>query len=177
MIDAHKHTAPKPPARLILATPEHFLAYGFGAGLAPKAPGTFGTLVAVPLWLLLAACAPSLTVYLGLCAALFVVGCWLCGESARLLGVHDAPGIVFDEIVGFFVTTIPLLGMAWGLPLLGWTLVAFVLFRCFDILKPWPIRWLDRHVHGGFGIMIDDLLAAGFAAACLYGLRQIPALG
>lgn len=174
---AAKHSIPKPPARLILGTPEHFLAFGFGAGLAPKAPGTFGTLVALPFWGLLAWSAPPLMAYLGLCAVLFIAGCWLCGESARLLGLHDAPGIVFDEIVGFLVTTAPLLGLPLGSAWLGWTLAAFVLFRFFDIIKPWPIRWLDRHVHGGFGIMIDDLIAAGFAAACLYGLRQIAAFG
>ena len=168
-----KHAVPKPPAQLILTTWEHFLAYGFGAGLAPKAPGTFGTLVAVPLWFLLAWAVPDPILYLLICAALFVAGCWICGESARLLGLHDAAGIVFDEIVGFFITAFPLLGMPFDLALALWVLAAFVLFRFFDIVKPWPIRWLDRQVHGGFGIMIDDLVAALFAAGCLYGLLHL----
>lgn len=167
-----KHAVPKPPSRLILTTPEHFLAYGFGAGLAPKAPGTFGTLVALPLWVLLVWAVSDPTLYLVICAALFAVGCWICGESARLLGIHDAPGIVFDEIVGFFITAFPLLGLPFNLVLGLWVLAAFVLFRFFDIIKPWPIRWLDRHVHGGFGIMLDDVVAAIFAAACLHGLRH-----
>lgn len=166
-----KHAVPKPPAKLILTTPEHLLAYGFGAGLAPKAPGTFGTLVAVPLWLLLVWAVSDPTVYLMICAVLFVAGCWICGESARLLGLHDAPGIVFDEIVGFFITAFPLLGLSFDRMLGLWVLVAFVLFRFFDIIKPWPIRWLDRQVHGGFGIMLDDVVAALFAAGGLYALR------
>lgn len=171
-----KHAVPKPPSRLILTTPEHFLAYGFGAGLAPKAPGTFGTLVALPLWLLLAWTVSNPTLYLMICAALFVAGCWICGESARLLGLHDAPGIVLDEIVGFLVTAFPLLGLPVDLAFAIWVLAAFVLFRFFDIIKPWPIRWLDRQVHGGFGIMLDDVVAAIFAAGCLYGLRYLTAL-
>lgn len=171
-----KHSVPKPPARLILTTPEHFLAYGFGVGLAPKAPGTFGTLVALPLWLLLAWCVTDPTLYLVICAVLFVLGCWICGESARLLGLHDAPGIVFDEIVGFFITAFPLLGLPFDLAFALWVLAAFALFRFFDILKPWPIRWLDRQVHGGFGIMLDDAVAALFAAGCLYGLHHLVTL-
>lgn len=167
-----KHAVPKPPSRLILTTPEHFLAYGFGAGLAPKAPGTFGTLVAIPLWFLLSWAISDPAYYLAACAGLFVWGCWICGESARLLGLHDAPGIVFDEIVGFFITAHPLVGLPFDLHLVPWLFAAFVLFRFFDILKPWPIRWLDRQVHGGFGIMLDDAVAAFLAAGCLYGLRH-----
>jgi phosphatidylglycerophosphatase A len=172
MTDA-KHAVPKPPSRLILTTLEHFLAYGFGAGLAPKAPGTFGTLVALPLWVLFAWIVTDPILYLIFCTALFIAGCWICGESARLLGLHDAPGIVFDEIVGFFIAAFPLLGMSFDLALGLWIFVAFALFRFFDIIKPWPIRWLDRHVHGGFGIMLDDAVAALFVVACLYGLRHI----
>jgi len=158
--------APPPPARLILTTPEHLVAFGFGAGLARKAPGTAGTLVGVPLaWALLWLPPPA---YLGVTAVLFVFGVWVCDRSARLLGVHDYPGIVFDEIVGFLVAAAPLLrhpahGAVWLLP-------AFVLFRFFDIFKPWPIGWLDARVHGGFGIMLDDLVAGVYAALPLAGV-------
>ena len=157
----------RPPAELILRTPEHLLAFALGAGLAPVAPGTFGTLAAVPLWLALQWL--PVGAYLGVLLVLFAFGCWVCGTSARLLGVHDYGGIVFDEVVGYLVTCVPLLP-ALGLvqvPRWPWWLAAFVLFRLFDIWKPWPIRWLDARVHGGFGIMIDDVLAAIYAAALL----------
>ena len=161
---------PRPPRELVLKTPEHLIAFGFGAGLAPKAPGTVGTLVALPFFALLM-WLPWLA-YAIATLLLFVFGCWVCGESARLLGVHDYGGIVFDEIVGFLIAAVPLLlwppvgAVSWGLGIVA----AFVLFRVFDIWKPWPIRLLDRHLHGGFGIMIDDVLAGGFAAAVLAGL-------
>ena len=111
----------------------------------------------------------SLPHYLLATGLLFLVGCWLCGESARLLGVHDAPGIVFDEIVGMLLACLPLLpalGLS-ALPLWVGLLLAFVLFRVFDILKPQPIQWIDGHVGGGFGIMLDDLLAGLDAAVLL----------
>ncbi|HEY1075360.1 MAG TPA: phosphatidylglycerophosphatase A [Fontimonas sp.] len=159
--------APNPPPALILSTFEHLVAFGFGAGLAPKAPGTMGTLVGVllflPLWLL----KPEW--YALAVVLLFAIGCWFCGESARLLGVHDYGGIVFDEIVGLLVAAAPLVlwppATALGAALLLGA--AFALFRLFDIWKPWPIRILDRRVHGGFGIMVDDLLAGVFAAVVL----------
>lgn len=160
---SEKETIPRPPARLILTTPEHFVAFGFGSGLAPVAPGTFGTLAGIPFWLLLMWL--PLPAYLLVVLALFVFGCWVCGESARLLRVHDYGGIVFDEIVGLLVACLPMLLLDASL---WWTVVAFGLFRAFDILKPWPIRWLDARVEGGFGIMIDDLIAGVFSAAVLY---------
>ncbi|MCI0749636.1 MAG: phosphatidylglycerophosphatase A, partial [Nevskiales bacterium] len=141
----------------------HLLAFGLGAGLSPKAPGTLGTLWGVPLWWALSGL--GWPVYVVVTTLLFMAGVWICGRSAKRLGVHDSPGIVFDEIVGFLVTATPLLpaldrvsGPAWAT-----LLTAFVLFRFFDIVKPWPIRWLDARVHGGFGIMLDDL-AAGVCA-------------
>ncbi|NCF10115.1 MAG: phosphatidylglycerophosphatase A [Gammaproteobacteria bacterium] len=148
-------TRPRPDWR----DPVQFVACGFGAGLAPKAPGTFGTLVALPLWWLLQPL--PLPVYLGVVALLSIIGVWLCDRAAARLGVHDHPAIVWDEIVGYLVTMVA--APAGWLPML----LGFVLFRAFDILKPWPIRWLDRKVHGGVGIMADDLLAGLFAAVAL----------
>jgi phosphatidylglycerophosphatase A len=135
------------------------LATGLGSGCAPVAPGTFGTLVAVPIAWLMADLPWSLRA--GIVAGLFVVGIWICTVSARRLGVHDHPGIVWDEIVGFLAT-----GLAAPAGL-TWLAAAFVLFRIFDIVKPWPIRDLDHSLHGGLGIMLDDLAAAGYAALCL----------
>lgn len=142
-----------------LRDPVHFIAFGFGSGLAPRAPGTFGTLAAVPLYLLLAQL--PFAFYAGVLLAACVLGIWVCGASSRKLGVHDHSGIVWDEFAGLWLT---LLLMA---PTLANVIAGFLLFRLFDILKPWPIRWLDRHVHGGFGIMVDDILAAVFALAWL----------
>jgi phosphatidylglycerophosphatase A len=165
--------AVKVPARTVLRSPVHLLAFGLGSGLSPRAPGTAGTLAAVPLWLLLQGM--SLPAYLALLLALFVFGCWVCGESARRLGVHDYGGIVFDEVVGLLLTCLPLL------PALGWVnrgrgwwlLAAFALFRLFDIWKPWPIAWFDRRVGGGLGIMIDDVLAAVYAALLLAAAARL----
>ncbi len=138
-----------------LRNPVHLLAFGFGAGLAPAAPGTFGTLVAVPLYLLLALL--PFPVYLAVLAAAIPAGAWLCGRTARDLGVHDHPGIVWDEIAGFLLT---MAGAPAGWP---WVVAGFLLFRLFDILKPWPVGWADRRVKGGWGIMLDDLLAGAWA--------------
>lgn len=138
-----------------LRNPLHLLAFGFGSGLAPRAPGTFGTLVGIPLYLLLQDLA--LPVYLGLVLAGFLAGIGICGRTSRDLGVHDHGGIVWDEIIGYLLT-MTLAPAGWT-----WVLIGFLLFRFFDILKPWPIRWLDRRVPGGFGIMLDDLLAGVYA--------------
>lgn len=149
----------------LLRRPVHFLAFGFGSGLFPKAPGTAGTLVAVPLAFILRDL--DLPVFLALTAVLFIVGVWLCGRTADDLGVHDHSGIVWDEIVGYLVT------VAW-VPREGlWLVAGFVLFRLFDIWKPWPISTLDRRVKGGFGIMLDDLLAGLVAAAVLFIFQRI----
>lgn len=148
-----------------VAGPAHFLALGFGAGLMPWMPGTFGTVAAVPVYLLVAQL--SLSYYLAATAALFVVGIYLCGITARDVGVHDHPAIVWDEIVGFLVTmtAVPL---DWHSVLAG-----FLLFRLFDIAKPWPIGLLDRYVTGGFGIMIDDVVAGVFALGCMQILYRL----
>ena len=144
---------PKPS--LVWRNPWHFLAFGFGTGAMRKAPGTWGSLAALPFIPLL-----QLLPHWGYGAVVllaFVFGCWLCGKVADDLGVHDHGGIVWDEIVGMWITF-------WLLPA-GWLwwVLGFVLFRFFDIIKPWPIRWLDARVGGGFGIMIDDVIAGVFA--------------
>jgi phosphatidylglycerophosphatase A len=146
----------------LLLHPLGFLALGFGSGLVPRAPGTAGTVAAIPVYLL--ASALELPVYLLLVTAMFLAGIAICAHTARRLGVHDHPGIVWDEIVGYLVT-MALAPAGWL-----WIVIGFVLFRLFDIVKPWPIRWLDKHVHGGFGIMLDDLLAGLCAAALLQGM-------
>jgi phosphatidylglycerophosphatase A len=139
--------------------PVHFLAFGLGSGAAPRAPGTAGTLAALLLYLVLPAMSPF--VYAVFLLSGFLLGVWICGKTARDIGVHDHGGIVWDEFIGFWLT------MFLAPPGLFWLLSGFVLFRVFDIVKPWPIRWFDRHVHGGFGIMIDDVLAGLMAWICL----------
>ena len=136
------------------------VALGFGAGALPKAPGTWGTLIALPFYFLLARL--PLLEYALLMIALFVAGIWICARAGQVLGIHDHGAIVWDEMVGFWVTMI-LAPPAWP-----WIIAGFVLFRIFDILKPWPINWLDRQVGGGLGVMVDDLIAGIYAAICLY---------
>lgn len=158
----------QPAPRRITATqprmgnPIHFLAFGFGSGLAAKAPGTFGTLAALPIWWLLVQF--SWPVYVLVLVLMMAVGPWLCGRAADDLGVHDHGGIVWDEIVGYLLTMLWVLGQPLNVYL---PLVGFLLFRLFDIVKPWPIGWLDRQVQGGVGIMLDDLVAALYAGALL----------
>ena len=152
-------SGPEPLPRPDLRHPVHLLAFGFGAGLSPLAPGTAGTLVAVPVYLGLSLL-PSWG-YLLATALVIAAGVVICGWSARRLGVHDHPGIVWDEIAGYLVT------MAWAPAGPLWVLAGFILFRLFDILKPWPIGWLDRRVGGGTGIMLDDVAAGVAAMACL----------
>jgi len=134
-----------------LADPIHFLALGFGSGLAPKAPGTFGTLAAIPVFLLLSLLSPlpyALTVFL-----MSIAGIYICGKTAKDVGVHDHGAIVWDEFIGFFITM-------FMVPLsITSVLVGFILFRFFDIFKPWPISLADKKLEGGFGIMFDDVLA------------------
>lgn len=146
-------------ARTVLTDPVHFLAFGFGTGLAPVAPGTFGSLPGILLFWLTMDFGLYVQLAVGLSATL--VGCWICGESARRIGVHDHGGIVWDEIVGMYLTL-----LAAPFSVAGWVL-AFVLFRVMDIVKPWPIRDLDHRLKGGVGIMLDDLVAALFAAILL----------
>ena len=155
-----------PDPRQILSDPVHLLAFGFGSGLAPKAPGTFGSLVGVLFaWLALPlAMEWRIAIGVGIVAA----GVWICGESARRIRVHDHPGIVWDEIAGMYLTllVVPPQMLLWAF--------GFALFRLFDIWKPWPIRDLDHRLSGGAGIMLDDLVAALYAALILaFGGRLI----
>ena len=150
----------RPNLRFLLASPVHFLALGFGTGLVPVAPGTFGTLIAWPLfWLLQRRVEPL--VFLAIVAVLYVLGVGICGRTARDLGVEDHPAIVWDEIVAF------LLVLFFTPRTLAWQCVAFALFRFFDALKPGPIRYIESRFHGGFGVMVDDLAAAFFALLTL----------
>ena len=139
-----------------LAQPVHLLALGFGSGLAPVAPGTFGSLVGLAIALALAPLGLAWNLLAVVVAT--VAGIWICGESARRLGVHDHPAIVWDEVAGMMIAMLAAPDAWWGAP------VAFVLFRIFDIAKPWPIREIDHGMGGGAGIMLDDVLAGLFAA-------------
>jgi phosphatidylglycerophosphatase A len=140
-------------------SPSLLLAFGFGSGLSPKAPGTMGTLAAVPLYLLLSQL--PLWLYLAIVIAGFGLGVVICSQASKLLQVHDHGGIVWDEIIGYWLT------MVLAPPGWWWIVAGFVLFRVFDILKPWPISIADKKISGGFGIMIDDVLAAVYALICL----------
>jgi phosphatidylglycerophosphatase A len=141
--------------RQILTNPILFLAFGFGSGLAKKAPGTFGTLAALPLYLLLTQ--TDNLIYSLITIAVTIVGVYICDKAAEELGEHDFGGIVWDEIAGYIITL-------WFIPFSWQSLVlGFILFRFFDILKPWPIKWADRKVKGGLGIMLDDVLAGVLA--------------
>ena len=145
--------------RLSWRNPLHWLATGFGSGLSPKAPGTFGTLAAIPFYLLVMQWplwAYSLLLLLGC-----VGGVWICQSATRAIGMEDHGGIVWDEFMGFGITML-LAPSGWI-----WIGVGFLLFRLFDIFKPWPICWFDRHVEGGLGIMLDDIVAGIFACLTL----------
>lgn len=152
--------------KLKLSNPLHLAAVGLGSGLSPKMPGTVGSLAAIPfLWLLTGL---PIWAYLSILVLTFIFGVWCCQSASDAMGVHDHGGIVFDEFVGMWITflTMPLTGLH--------LLAGFILFRFFDILKPWPIRWLDNKVQGGFGIMIDDVLAGVFS---LVGMLILQWLG
>ncbi|HZV98342.1 MAG TPA: phosphatidylglycerophosphatase A [Methylophilaceae bacterium] len=151
--------------QLLLSHPSHFLALGFGSGLPRIAPGTFGTLAAVPLFLILLS-TPELAHYVVI-ALLFLLGIPICTRTGRALGVSDHGSIVWDEIVAFMLV-LEFTPLSWH-----WWLAAFILFRLFDIWKPFPIRQFDVRLKGGFGVMFDDLLAAGYAILALKGLQWL----
>jgi phosphatidylglycerophosphatase A len=158
-----------PDIRFLLSHPAHFLALGFGAGLLPKAPGTWGTLVALPIaW---ATLQHSFMVSAAGCLVALLIGPWVCGLAGKNLGVSDHGGIVWDEIVAM-----------WGVLLVTplhpvWWVAAFALFRLFDIWKPFPVGWADRTVKGGLGVMLDDVLAAAWAVLCILAAQYFFATG
>ena len=146
----------------ILCNPIFLLAFGFGSGFAPKAPGTAGTLLAVLIHLILVNLPPW--IHGTIIFAAFFIGVWVCGKTAEYLGVHDHEGIVWDELVGYWLMMF-LVPSNWL-----WVSFGFVLFRILDIFKPWPISVVDRQVGGGLGIMLDDLLAGVMGAVCIHAL-------
>lgn len=144
----------------LLRNPVQLLAFGFGSGLSPRAPGTAGTVLAVPLYLLIAPL--DMALYTGVLLLAVVLGVWVCDVASRQLEVHDHPGIVWDEFVGYWITM-------WAVPADWlWILAGFAVFRIYDIVKPWPISVLDRRVGGGLGIMVDDMLAGVMACLTLH---------
>ncbi|MCM0610971.1 phosphatidylglycerophosphatase A [Marinobacter sediminum] len=147
-----------------LKHPVHFLAFGFGSGATARAPGTWGSLAAIPLWYVFA-WLPAFTYWLLVFVA-FLVGIWLCGKTASDLKVHDHGGIVWDEFVGMWIALGLFPDHIYGV------LMAFALFRLFDIVKPWPIGWLDKRMPGGLGIMIDDVVAGFMALGCLFAIDR-----
>lgn len=143
------------PPQILWTNPIYFVACGFGFGAAPYAPGTFGTLIAIPFYFLLRHLDPMS--YLVVTVIGFALGVWLCDVTAKAFNTHDHPAIVWDEIIGYWFTM-------WLAPHLWyWWVAGFILFRIFDAWKPWPIKTADRYIHGGFGIMFDDFLAAIYA--------------
>ena len=155
-----------PTAQFAFAHPAHVVAFGFGSGLAPRAPGTAGTLAAWPLgWILGGVLPPAL--FIGLTVFFFALGTWACSVTGRRLGVADHPAMVVDEMVAFMLVLAVLPRD------LSWQAAAFLLFRAFDIVKPAPIRWFERRFHGGFGVMFDDLLAAGYTLLVLALLKRV----
>ena len=156
-------TSPAPIT--VFRDPVLLLAFGGGSGLSPVAPGTAGSLLAIALFPLLALL--PLPAYLLFVAVFSLAGVWICGRAAEKLGVHDHGGIVIDEMAGMWLAMIAVP------PTLPWTIAGFVLFRFFDIVKPWPIGLIDRHVQGGLGIMLDDLLAGVAALLILTACRLL----
>ncbi len=159
MASNNKKNAVKPTLQDLLASPANFFGLGLGSGLSPIMPGTAGTLAAIIPYLFLQYL--PLTSYLLVIVIAALVGIKICDATAKSLGVHDHGAIVWDEFVGFWITMIAA-PAGWQ-----WILAGFVLFRFFDIVKPWPINWLDKHVDGGLGIMLDDILAGLMAFICL----------
>ena len=163
-----KKTLSAEQRRALLSTPAGWLACGFGSGLTPVAQGTFGSLAALLPWLLLRSL--SMPLYLSVLVVGFVVGVWACDVAGRALGVDDHRSLVWDEFIGQWIALVPLFIPAL-LPIrlsIWWLLLAgFALFRLFDVWKPWPIRWMDRHLKGGMGVMVDDVAAGIFAAIVL----------
>lgn len=150
----------QPVPRSVWEKPSHFIAFGFGSGAMPFAPGTFGTLMAIPFYLAIQSLSPTL--YLLLVVVITLASMWLCDRITKEIGIHDHSGMCLDEIVGYLVT---MYGAPHGLI---WIIWGFLLFRLFDIWKPWPIRYIDEQVKGGVGIILDDVLAGVYSLIILH---------
>lgn len=159
-------TENNPLKRISLTNPVHLLAVGFGSGLLKPAPGTWGSVLGTILGVVLLALFGTKT-FLILTALCFALGCYLCQKTADDMGVHDHGSIVWDEFVGVFIVLAAVPSLSWQ-----WVLTAFVLFRIFDILKPFPIRYFDEKLESGFGIMIDDVLAAIYGVIVVFFIRM-----
>jgi phosphatidylglycerophosphatase A len=151
----HYRQKSQPVPNAVWHSPLYFIAFGFGSGAFPVAPGTAGTVVAAIFYLGLRYL--PLGEYLLFTLIFSIVSIWLLDQLSREIQVHDHPGMCLDEFAGYFVTMI---NAPWGF---SWMLLGFILFRLFDIWKPWPISWLDKHIHGGFGMVIDDIAAGALA--------------
>jgi phosphatidylglycerophosphatase A len=159
----------QPNLKLLFQHPAYFFGLGLGSGLAKKAPGTFGTIVGLPIFWLISAY--GLPIQLFIITALFIIGIYFCNATGKILGVVDHGSIVWDEIVAMMLV-LTFTPMQWQ-----WWLVAFMLFRLFDIWKPYPIRQCDAKLKNGFGVMFDDLLAAIYAIISLRVLLWLVSSG
>jgi phosphatidylglycerophosphatase A len=159
-----KKTIPPIP-KAVWTNPLYFIAFGFGSGAMPIAPGTFGTLLAIPFYLLLRPL--PLYAYLVVVLAFIIFSIWVSDRVSREIHVHDHQGMCIDEFAGFFVTMIAA-PHDWP-----WIVLGFFLFRLFDIWKPWPIRWIDEKVQGGFGMILDDVVAGLFAMCIIQVLALL----
>lgn len=159
-----KYNPPPVPSSL-WTNPLHFIAFGFGSGALPVAPGTFGTLIAIPFYL---AVAPlSMTLYMAFLLLTITMSVLICDRVSKDTQTQDHQGMCLDEIIGFFVTMT-------GVPAQStWIIAGFLLFRLFDIWKPWPINWIDKNIHGGFGMILDDILAGIAACALLHIIHYL----
>ncbi|MBU1214574.1 MAG: phosphatidylglycerophosphatase A [Gammaproteobacteria bacterium] len=166
MTTLHHDLKVKPDWRFLFSHPAHMLSFGLGLGLVPRSPGTAGTLLAFPFFWYLS---PRLSdaMFLFVLIWMFAIGVWVCDITGKALGEADFGGIVWDEVVAF------LLVLFFTPDGLIWQLLAFSLFRFFDIVKPQPIRYFDSHWHGGLGVMFDDLLAAGYTLFCMALIKSI----
>ncbi len=158
----HRYRSIPPIPDSVWQNPLHFIAFGFGSGAMPIAPGTFGTLIAIPFYLIMRPLPPIY--YLIMLIVIIVASTWLCDKVSRDIDVHDHQGMCLDEIVGFLVTM-------YGAPIgTKWIILGFLLFRLFDIFKPWPIRFIDKQIHGGVGIIFDDVLAGVYSLIIIHGI-------
>lgn len=159
-----KYTVPTIPES-IWQNPWHFIAFGFGSGAIPIAPGTFGTLVAIPFYLLIQSL--PLGIYIGIVIIIAIGSSWLCQRVSREIGIDDHQGMCLDEIVGYLVT------MTAAPHGILWIVIGFVLFRFFDIVKPMPIRYIDEKIKGGIGMILDDVLAGIYSCLIIQIIAKV----